>query len=59
MVDDEERTRSRLETTVLVSGWGGVTPSLGENDQRRPPLWPLLVIVVIAVAIAIKTMTAS
>ena len=52
---EDDRTH-HVATAVMVSGWGGATPALHEGDKRaqRFPLWPVLTVVALLVAIAVK-----
>ncbi len=56
MAHREDDGTHHIATTVMVSGWGGSTPSLHEPEKvvRRYPSWPVLTIVVIVAVIVAK-----
>lgn len=56
MAHREDDGTHHIQTAVMVSGWGGVTPPLHESEKiaRRHPMWPILTVAAVLAAIAIK-----
>ncbi len=56
MAHREDDGAHHVATAVMVSGWGGATPTLHEGEKilRRYPMWPALAIVAVFAVIAIK-----
>ncbi|MEI9904778.1 MAG: hypothetical protein WDN06_13000 [Asticcacaulis sp.] len=46
MAHREDDGTHHVQTAIMVSGWGGVTPSLHEAEKivRRYPRWPVLTV---------------
>ena len=56
MAHREDDGTHHIATAVMVSGWGGATPSLHEPEKvvSRYPRWPVMTVVSVVVVIVAK-----